>query len=812
MERSDFMKKNAVYQIVESTIKDHHEVLVTFIDENGESTHNVFFIENKSGADEKYYLNEAKKQFALKHPNKPKVKKKHHSKKKTVLVAVLSCVAVAAIATGVTLGVVLTQNNSGQVEEDKFDKMKAYYRDYLIRNTNINNYKDLSAQEIMERGVYWRQDGGVNYYTKLLTKKIAGIDTYYMEDINYLDGSNRDSWAASSHVSQALAIAVTGAVKNDPAITDIATRMTYYWVYNNFRNTNWWHNELGAGANTLANLGIFTYDHLNEQGKSMLVSKVANASFYYRPSLLTHSGTNLFDYADITLRSSIFRKNEEEFNLVVSRIEQEITDEHLEGFQKDGSFFQHGQQVQIASYGKGVIRLAKVLKAMSVSGKKFAEEKMHIIERYLLTGLRNMTHKGYLNYSAVSRELVRKNNLSADANNFSQFSEYLDIPDFTKKEELQAYLDAIKNKEACAEELVYFNRAKMITLNLDGLYMSFKGADSYLTNTECVNSENRLGLNLSYGTNTCVMDEGTEYYNISPLWNYAYIPGTTSIQLFDTKDTGKDEFQNPEAVDERIYVNIVDKIYGDQLYERQLPEADTTGSIVYSGELKVSNSNSVDGDKVAVLMQKSVHHDEHKFTVSCVACKDGMLLLGAGLTYTGEKTGTVFTDGTSSRKLHTTLDQSFYKGDDKFNISPDNKTMTHGNAVYKVIGDNTISIQKPDLNIKNAWARNRNPATGEGDLDAKGKILLAYIQHDGREDESYAYSIQPKSLASKNFVVYNNNGGVQEVGLPDGKTVIMSYMTTTVEAPYKDHDWKATDPNKDRHEHVLEPGEIIIYG
>lgn len=804
------MKKIIQRTLNNSTLPDYREVVITFIDDDGVNKQETIFVTIKIGEKDQYYLDEAQRHFENKYHIPSTLPRRARIKKKPLLIAVASLVLVAGITTGVTLGVVLS--NGGNVEtEDKFDKMKTYYKDYLIRNTNIDNYKDLTAKEILERGAYWKKnDEGQNVYTKLIKKTMVGVTTYYMEDINYEDGSNRDSWPAASHISQAKAIAITAEVKNDPEIMEIAAGMTYYWVYNNFRNTNWWHNDLGAGANDLANLGIFTYDHLNEQGKSMLVSKVANASMYYRPSLLTHAGTNLFDYADITLRSSIFTKNEEEFKTVVNRIEEEITDRHLEGFQKDGSFFQHGQQVQIASYGKGVIRLAKVLKAISVSGEKFSEEKMHIIERYLLTGLRNMTHKGYLNYSAMSREHVRKNNLSAANNNFSQFSEYLDIDSFTRKEDLKDYLDSIDNKEACADELIYFDRAKMITMNLDGLYMSFKGTDSYLTNTECVNSENRLGLNLSYGTNTCVMDDGDEYYNISPLWNYAYIPGTTSIQLVD--ETIED-FTIPEKTDMLIR-NIAHLDYKDELYEQQLPEQKTGNDIMYNGAIYPNNANAVTPTEIAVLMQKSVHHEENKFTVTCIATKDGMLLLGNGLTYTGSKTGYRFT---TNRKLHTTLEQSFYKGDKRFNIDADNgKWMTHGNALYKIVDyengyapasnpDNRIIAEKPQLEIYGAWARNRNPSEGEVGLDASGNLLLAYIQHDSATNEEYAYSIQPTTKENMDFKLYHNSSedGVQEVALPNGKTVIVFYKN--LGTTYTDHNNYKYEPNE------VKEGQVIIY-
>ena len=156
---------------------------------------------------------------------------------------------------------------------------------------------------------------------------------------------------------------------------------------------------------------------------------------------------------------------------------------------------------------------------------------MEVVEKFLLRGMRDMTHKGYINYSAGSRAFCRKNNLITAKNNFSGLKEYILLPDFERNEELEQYLDNLDKGKSTFSGIDYFDNARVIAANLDDLYISFKGTHYDMTNTECVNEENRLGLNLSYGTNTCVMDTGEEYNNISAIWNYAYIPGTTSINL-----------------------------------------------------------------------------------------------------------------------------------------------------------------------------------------------------------------------------------------------------------------------------------------
>ena len=716
---------------------------------------------------------------------------------------IISALGATLLATPLLAGC----NASNKTTTD-FDKMRDAYKEYIMTSNKdtIEENKNKTAKQLIEE-------------YKLVEKRIGDYKTYCIDGLDYNFDTDRNEYLPGEHVKIALKIAYIGEARKSRAIKDIAVKMTYYWVFNNYRSTNWWHNHLGAGGNYLSSLGLFVYDDLTDQGKAAMVGKIANASLYYHPSLTTHTGANLFDYADITLKNSIITRNEDEFETAVSRVEEEITDKNLEGFQTDGSFFQHGQQVQIASYGKGVKRLGNVLRTVSKSSRKFDADKLNIVDKYLRRGLRSMTHKGYLNYSAMSRELVRKNVIDAELGNnkFSEFSTYLELPDYPKKEELKRYLDSIANKQASLDEgeIVYFDKAKMLVGNIGGVYMSFKGVAPQLTNTECVNDENELGLNLSYGTNTCVMDEGDDYFNIAPIWDYAYIPGTTSINI---KNSSSDTESVPNYLPAEIDKTIVGEVkpdgsrtpnlrdaYVDQLYERQLPVATDDNGYVYSDGYDETN-------KIAVSMQRSCHHDENEFTVTSVLCEDGMVLMGADLKYTGSITfGSDKVLGEeSARLLHTTLDQTTKKGE----LSNDNKSYTRGNVLYTSLCDHDIKEVKRE--VKNNpdgsydtynWQRNSpqtvwsrkdpdHPSEEEiKDFVREGDTYTVYMDLEAGKPISgeatagkYAYSIQPKSKQEKKFEVkYNfdtntNGKKVQAVKLPTANKLLVVFYETVTEA------------------------------
>lgn len=644
---------------------------------------------------------------------------------------------IAVISTGVFLFIFAICLNScvGNVD---LSKVKDAYTQDILENTDISPYDTKSVEDIKK---------------ELAVKVVDGIETCYFTNIDYKTDNNRAEWKANNHNANTLKIAIAAIKSGNDELKDIAIKLTYYWVFNNFKNTNWWQNDLGA-TEAVAKIGVLLHGELNDKGQAALEGKVRNCSFKYNPSLKNHTGANLFDYADISVKSSIIDDDVDEFNVAFNTIADEITTETPEGFVPDGSFFQHGRQIQNASYGTAICRLGRIIKMISASNKYFSDDKMTIIENYILSGLRCSIHKGYISYIPASRTYTRPETpLDAKIFNTKQLAYYLDIPNFKNKTTLSNFIEDLKNKNSTFEGIKYFNVAKFLTMNIDDVYMSFNGSDNTLINSECVNNENQLGLNLSYATNTCVMDDGKEYVNNGPLWKYDYIPGTTSFNL----DSGKEDEQ-------LIEIKGNPNLYDDPLFETMLPAPDENGNIVYGGGFSEENN-------IACLMQKSVSHKENKFTVTCFGCEDGMVIVGSDLEYTGEVTGPgkFFT---TPRTIHTTLEQCNYKGSHK--LSEDGKELTHGNVVYKIL-DNDNKMQVSTQEITGSWQRN-NPDFKNEVKPVTGNTLLAFIEHGSNKAKGYAYSIQPKSREDKKFeLIDTGDSNIHAVKLPNGKVVAAFY-------------------------------------
>lgn len=748
--------------------KTHCQVKVFYIYKSKKIIKSSLLIKKtKTHNDDQYYINKAKAIIyeMMKNNELEKEAEKYlkQTKKKKILRIALPLIGVCALA-GTTVGVYFATHQI-PFKEDAENMINAY-QVMLTETTDTSYYHNKTFEQILQ-----------DQNRPLKEATINGIKTYYFTDIDYNDLVTRDdNWPAKDHVYRAREIAVCSYKNNQPELMDVSIKLLEYWVFTDHRSSNWWWNEIGAN-DALTDAAMYCFDIMPECVQEALLGRIEQSSFYYRPALKTHTGANLVDFAKITLKSSLLRKNRDEFEVAVTRMEEEITDENVEGFQKDGEFFQHGCQVNTtSSYGRSVFRMGYFMRIVSVSKlRKFRQDKLAIISRFILDGLAPATHKGFMNYLTMGREYTREGHLVTRTNQFPDIKNFYDAPGMPQVDKIKEYVNHLDNHESTFSGLRYFDLGRMIMINTDDLYISFKGTADYIVNTECNNEENKLGLNLSYGTNTCVMDDGAEYNNIVPTWDYAYMPGTTSYQLgnIDDLDVIEDGYSKYLYDSDKMMADIKDpskKYYQDGMYDKHLPTATNENGYYYGGGYDQENG-------VAYLMQRSCHHRENNFTVTCIATKDGMVILGADLGYTGSITEDGILFEPNSRKLHTTIQQAFAKPNETF-LSDNSTELTFGNAFYRTLDGSKIETLKTNIEtvVKGHWKRNHKPSGS--DLATTSRIFSAFINHgDNRTDAKYAYSIQHKNHQNEKFELVHNFDGnkVQEVKLPNGLYAIASY-------------------------------------
>lgn len=610
-----------------------------------------------------------------------------------------------------------------------FEQLTNSYVEMLKETISLKDYEGKTPQQIKQE-----------LKTKTYIDKFSQpCETYFFDNINY-DDEDRAIWPAHQHIVRTLQIAMIADRDNNNELFDIATKLTCYWLCNDYVNSNWWFNEIGVPRD-LSNLAFFIKDKLTKEQQDKLIEWIHHGSLKYNEATQRYTGTNTFWACDITMKSACLTHDEDEMNIMLDYLYNEIKLDANEGFQSDGTYFQHDHLLYTGGYGRqGAIMLAKIASAFANTRKYVLDDKkLKIVVDFVLDGMRYMTHKGNFTWQCMGRTFTRKQASEyaggvTDLGNIVDMKYLANLPNCPRREELNDLISKWEKKESTFSGIKFFPKSKFIACNFDGVYVGLKGTDGNMVNCEMGNGENMLGHNLSYGFTTAVMDTGKEYDDISPVWVYDYIPGTTT----------------PEETDSDLL-----------FYDNDMDTSAKKGGTFYSGYNDEHN--------VAMVSQTSYQRYRSSptqytgsvnYTITAFACDDGAVILGTNIYSTGE-----------IGLLHTTLDQ-FDIQSDNYGLSDDEKTFMHDNVVYKNIevgADQKIGISGGGEVVQPWWRNN----SSYGDETITKRPIIVYLSNPDKSH--YAYSIQSKNQQDKQFKVACNTTVAQAVELPNGKIAAIFY-------------------------------------
>lgn len=621
------------------------------------------------------------------------------------------------------------------------DKIKSNYFDILIHTAPTNftlmdgttgDYKDMSAEEIQTQQLVPDRRKG------LLDKEYDG---FKFKDLDY-SNPDRATWQAHLHIERMLHLAVDAYNQHDEAKMELATKLTIWWVQDDLWNPNWWFNTIGVPRD-LSAVGMILMDRLPYSAQQRLLEIVRRGSFKYCPSTRTYTGANLFWYGDITLKCGLLENDEEAIKMMIKYVSDGIVEDEDEGFQHDGTFFQHGRQIYNGGYGRQApTLLAPIIASFAGSGYKWPIEKLNILTNYIVNGIRTTTHKGQISYLTMGRAHCRKNSMNVnglwtDLGNIFVFKYLTNLENCPHKDEINDMLDALEKKDrANFEGIKCFPSSSMISMNVgDDVFISFKGIRNDLIGSEQANSENVMGHNFAFGANTCVMQTGEEYADIAPNWDYAHLPGTTTI----------------DETDEELLK------YNDSDYKI----ATKSEGPFFCGE----------DQGVAFCMQKAFHgyrngteaegelpKDRVNYTITCFATENGMAILGADINFVSSLGDT--------KNLTTTVEQCITNQD----IPPTKVPFfTYNAVVYKNIQASYFDVVSETRN----WSWHRNKDSYKASDKQQQKILT--IKINSEDSSQYAYSIQPVCKSLFNFVVASNTKDIQAVDIGNNKLAVACY-------------------------------------
>ena len=250
------------------------------------------------------------------------------------------------------------------------------------------------------------------------------------------------------------------------------------------------------------------------------------------------TGQNLVDTAIIRLWKGIYFKDtqqifsgiEEAFSEVVfagsrpiphydmPEVDRAWMSPGLEGIQADYSYHQHGAQQQFGNYGKAYfIHMMRFIELFDGTGIVPPPEKVDLIHKYFINGIRWTIYKKQFDILACGRELIKD----------MPWIKYARIAKTVAacKNTLQPELTAA-DKDLSGSN--YFFRSDYLIHRRPNRFFSYKMCSRRVRGSESTNNENIKGLYLGCGVMQYKIT-GDEYDGMPALWDWRRLPGLTAV-------------------------------------------------------------------------------------------------------------------------------------------------------------------------------------------------------------------------------------------------------------------------------------------
>jgi chondroitin AC lyase len=210
-------------------------------------------------------------------------------------------------------------------------------------------------------------------------------------------------------------------------------------------------------------------------------------------------------------------------------------DDSKEGIRIDYSFYQHGAALYNGFYGAHYVTDMAFWIAMSEGlSFEFSEAQQVVLQDYVLDGHQWTNRYGVLDPNITNRKISQANYDYVTLRYHDPIVyglEYLcslstPLPRATEMEAF--YQHMVNGADSQIEGNHEFWKTDYMVQAGDGYQVSTKLWSYHNEGTEYMNGDGRQGRNLSLG-GTFLLQDGGEYLELFPMWNWGHVPGTTTL-------------------------------------------------------------------------------------------------------------------------------------------------------------------------------------------------------------------------------------------------------------------------------------------
>ncbi|MBV9866972.1 MAG: polysaccharide lyase 8 family protein [Abitibacteriaceae bacterium] len=383
-------------------------------------------------------------------------------------------------------------------------------------------------------------------------------------DVDYND-QTRGPWKTAQHLDRVQAMAKAYRTPGEPLNSDAALKGKIltsldFWLQHDYRNPNWWHNQIGVPQTMGAILLLMEHDlSPDELAKGLaIMGRSSWTNEAGKPANWT--GANMVWIASNRIIMGCLANSPGTVTEAFSKIFDEIhiAGPHGEGIQNDWSFHQHGDVLYTGGYGQSFTGSAAHF-IDCARGTHFAvpPDKLQILTNYVLDGQQWMLRGGVWDYGVTGREITRADKNARSLRFPVQTLAQMAGP---RQAELKAFAQRLRDPRS-APPLVgnrHFWKSDFMVQHRPGYYTSARMFSTRTLNTDgYINSEGKKSHHLADGT-TYIFRSGDEYKDIFPVWDWQRVPGTTCEQKPEPLDPTHMQMRGKTSFDG----GVSDGLYG----------------------------------------------------------------------------------------------------------------------------------------------------------------------------------------------------------------------------------------------------------
>lgn len=299
-----------------------------------------------------------------------------------------------------------------------------------------------------------------------------------------------------------------------------------FWVENDPHSSNWWWIKIGEPHRLGLLLNVLKYGNvaLDENLSNSLVDRLPNSDPFI------YSGANRSDIGIANLYKALYVEMSSGVIEALSAIFSSVEIGGIEAFQDDGCYFTTGSHLYIGGYAE--VLLKNTLKfAEYVRGTEFeiSEDKTEIMSNFVRGAYAGSIRGHVMAFNCHGRSVSRKDQLHKVSS--IPWLKKLQLIDQSHEDEYSDMISRLNQEHPSNYHINSFTRHYYkgdYTIQQTPNYnIAIRTLSARTSRDESDNGENLKGYFICDGSTT-IARTGEEYYNIMPLWNWNYIPGTTS--------------------------------------------------------------------------------------------------------------------------------------------------------------------------------------------------------------------------------------------------------------------------------------------